>query len=139
MNFRISDILIIFSKRDKYKELIILKPHIFSETGEEIQAKQIYTTGIKYFDELEGLANNQIDYDRSSSPLMTPQHQITRRIVQDKYRAIEAQKFYLDLLHRYLSSQVGPQHSVILMRSYCDVLTKLKEMRQILLAKSLPF
>ena len=64
---------------------------------------------------------------------MTPQHQITRRIVQDKSRAIEAQKFYLDLLHRYLSSQVGPQHSVILMRSYCDVLTKLKEMRQILL------
>jgi hypothetical protein len=110
-----------------------------SETGEEIQAKQIYTTGIKYFDELEGLANNQIDYDRSSSPLMTPQHQITRRIVEDKSRAIEAQKFYLDLLHRYLSSQVGPQHSVILMRSYCDVLTKLKEMRQILLAKSLPF
>ena len=110
----------------------------FSETGEEIQAKQIYTTGIKYFDELEGLANT-IDYDRSSSPLMSPQHQITRRIVEDKSRAIEAQKFYLDLLHRYLSSQVGPQHSVILMRSYCDVLTKLKEMRQILLAKSLPF
>ena len=70
---------------------------------------------------------------------MSPQHQITRRIVEDKSRAIEAQKYYLDLLHRYLSSQVGPQHSVILTRSYCDVLTKLKEMRQILLAKSLPF
>ena len=117
--------------------------YIFSECGEDIQNKEIYTAGIIYFDELEGLKTENspasIEIKNNASSSIHPQHQITRRIVKDKPRAIHAQKFYLDLLHRYLTSQVGPQHSILLMRSYCDVLKKLKDMRQILLAKSLPF
>lgn len=121
---------------DKLVTLFVLL--IFPETGEDIQTKEMYTTGIHYFDELEGTSTvtRSKSYDVCNTPIF-PQHQITRRVVEEKHRAIYAQKFYLDLLNRYLTSKVGPVHSRSLMKSYCDVLNKLKDMRQIILAKSL--
>lgn len=90
--------------------------------------------GIHYYDVLEGHSKEQ-ELCRD----LCPKSQITRREVKDKARAVQAQTFYLNLLHRYLTSRVGPQAADTLLQRYREVLVKLKEMREILLDKTLQF
>lgn len=96
--------------------------------------KELYTVGIHFYDVLEGHS-----HERELSRALCPKSQITRREVRDKSRAIQAQQFYLNLLQRYLVAKVGQQQGNALISRYQEVLIKLKEMREILLDKTLQF
>ena len=65
--------------------------------------------------------------------------QITRKAVEEKELALNVQKFYLELLGRYLSAKHGPQKAEHLLHNYNQALKKLREMREILLEKTLQF
>jgi len=68
-----------------------------------------------------------------SSPLKT---KMTNRVIKDKELVLSFQQFYVNLLQRYLISKHGENASI---ERHHDVLVKLKEMREILIRKSLQF
>ena len=68
-----------------------------------------------------------------SSPLKT---KMTNRVIKDKELVLSFQQFYINLLQRYLISKHGENASI---ERHHEVLVKLKEMREILIRKSLQF
>ena len=100
-------------------------------TGEQ------YTVGLHYFDVMMGLKDESA---RPLSPSLAEQKlQITRKVVEEKELALSIQKFYMRLLHRYLSAKNGQEESTGIMNKYHQALRQLREMRGIILEKSLQF
>ena len=97
--------------------------------------REQYTVGLHYFDVMMGLKD-----ERALSPSLTEQKlQITRKVVEEKELALSIQKFYMRLLHRYLSAKNGQAESTGIMNKYHQALRQLREMRAIILEKSLQF
>ena len=65
--------------------------------------------------------------------------QITRKAVEEKELALSIQKFYMRLLQRYLTAKHGQADATVLMNKYHQALCRLREMRGIILEKSLQF
>ena len=100
--------------------------------------REQYTVGLHYFDCMMGLK------DESAQPLSPSiaDHkniQITRKVVEEKELALSIQKFYMRLLQRYLSAKHGHAESTGLVNKYHQALHQLREMRAIILEKSLQF
>jgi hypothetical protein len=114
------------------------------ETGSAVTPAQTgstateFTEGIHYLNALEA-GHLQGGSGSEFCNTISPSNQITRKNVKDKVRANHIQRSYLNLLHRYLRSQVGSHAANILLDQYNEVLIKLKDMREILLDKSLQF
>ena len=107
----------------------------FETHGKELTREQ-YTIGLHYFDVMMGLK----DTDARLSPSLTKQKlQITRKSVEEKELALSIQKFYMRLLNRYLASKHGHLESKRLLEKYNHALLQLREMRGIILEKSLQF
>jgi hypothetical protein len=108
----------------------------FETHGKELTREQ-YTVGLHYFDVMMGLK------DESAAPLspsLTEQKlQITRKAVEEKELALSIQKFYMRLLQRYLTAKHGQAESTGIMKKYHQALRQLREMRAIILEKSLQF
>ena len=97
--------------------------------------REQYTVGLHYFDVMMGLKD-----ERALSPSLTEQKlQITRKVVEEKELALSIQKFYMRLLHRYLSAKNGQIEATDIMNRYHQALRQLREMRGIILEKSLQF
>jgi hypothetical protein len=108
----------------------------FETHGKELTREQ-YTVGLHYFDVMMGLKDESA---QPLSPSITEQKlQITRKVVEEKELALSIQKFYMRLLHRYLSAKNGQVEATDIMNRYHQALRQLREMRGIILEKSLQF
>ena len=108
----------------------------FETHGTELTGEQ-YTVGLHYFDVMMGLKDGSA---QPMSPSLAEQKlQITRKVVEEKEMALSIQKFYLRLLQRYLSAKHGQAESKGLMNKYHQALRQLREMRAVILEKSLQF
>jgi len=108
----------------------------FETHGKELTREQ-YTVGLHYFDVMMGLKDESA---QPLSPSLAEQKlQITRKAVEEKELALSIQKFYMRLLQRYLSAKHGQAESTGIMNKYHQALGQLREMRAIILEKSLQF
>ena len=107
----------------------------FQTNGKE-QSKELYTIGLHYYDIMCGLKDSKTELSPSVS---TQKIQITRRTVEEKEMANSVQNFYLRLLGRYLKAKHGDPQGESLMHKYNQALQQLREMREILVEKSLQF
>ena len=122
-------------------DLIVNKQNSFIITDFETHGKELtrdqYTVGLHYFDVMMGLKDEN---SRMSPSLTRPQKlQITRKSVEEKELALSIQKFYMRLLNRFLASKHGQLEAANLMKKYNQALHQLREMRGIILEKSLQF
>ena len=122
-------------------DLIVNKQNSFIITDFETHGKELtrdqYTVGLHYFDVMMGLKDEN---SRMSPSLTKPQKlQITRKSVEEKELALSIQKFYMRLLNRFLASKHGQLKAANLMKKYNQALHQLREMRGIILEKSLQF
>ena len=106
----------------------------FKTYGSE-ESKELYTVGLEYYDSMLGLPTKKRNPSCNGmiSPLKT---KMTNRVIKDKDLVLSFQEFYINLLQRYLVSKHGENASI---ERHRDVLVKLKEMREILIRKSLQF
>jgi len=107
----------------------------FKTYGSE-ESKELYTVGLEYYDSMLGIPTKKRNPSCNgmiSSPLKT---KMTNRVIKDKELVLSFQQFYVNLLQRYLISKHGENASI---ERHHDVLVKLKEMREILIRKSLQF
>ncbi len=97
----------------------------------------MYTIGLHYYDVMVGLKDKDTAL---CSAVQSQKLQITKKSVGEKDLALSIQNFYMRLLRRTLSNKYGGgQDTLELIDRYNEALLKLREMRQILLAKSLLF
>ena len=107
----------------------------FKTYGSE-ESKELYTVGLEYYDSMLGIPTKKRNPSCNgmiSSPLKT---KMTNRVIKDKELVLSFQQFYINLLQRYLISKHGENASI---ERHHEVLVKLKEMREILIRKSLQF
>ncbi len=83
---------------------------------------------------------NALTEDPDTGVVLWPksQHMMSRR-VKDRDRAVYYQDLFMKLLFRYLRHYVGEIRANLLIEHYKEVLGQLKDMREILLDKSLQF
>lgn len=99
-------------------------------------SKELYTIGLHYYDVVTGIKseNSKLSTDVTSQKI-----QITKKSVGEKELAMSIRHFYMRLLSRYLLAKYGEDQAQVLLRKYNEVLIQLKDMREILLEKSLQF